>query len=371
MSDLHFTDDGPRDAPAVLLLGSLGSDLSMWDPQLPDLSARFRVLRADLRGHGRSPVQDGPYTLDDLVDDVLALLDRLSLARVHLVGLSLGGMVAMRLAARHPGRVGRLAVLCASAVYTPASTWVERAATVRAHGTSAVAGTVVGRWFVAPDAERAARFERMVVATPDEGYAACCDAIAGADLTADLPRISAPTLAIAGAEDAAAPPERLKHIADAIAGARLVVVPNAAHLANVDQPAAVTTALLLHLDEPGMAVRRAVLGDEHVDRAIAATTPFTAPFQDFITRTAWGDIWTRPGLGRRERSMITLAALTSLGHDNEIAMHVRAALRNGLTEAEIAEVLLHTGIYAGVPAANRAFAIAAETLAAERNDHSG
>jgi 4-carboxymuconolactone decarboxylase len=117
--------------------------------------------------------------------------------------------------------------------------------------------------------------------------------------------------------------------------------------------------------EIGMRIRREVLGDEHVDRAISTTTAFNAPFQEFITRTAWGDVWARPGLDRRVRSCITLAVLTALRAESEIALHVRAALRNGLTRDEIAEVLLHTAAYAGVPAANAAFAIAAEALAAE------
>jgi 3-oxoadipate enol-lactonase/4-carboxymuconolactone decarboxylase len=113
----------------------------------------------------------------------------------------------------------------------------------------------------------------------------------------------------------------------------------------------------------GMTVRREVLGDEHVDRAVAGSTPFSAPFQDFITRYAWGEVWTRPGLTRAERSMITLAALVSLGKEEELAMHVRAALRNGLTVEQIREVLLHCAVYAGVPAANRAFVIAQRVLA--------
>jgi 4-carboxymuconolactone decarboxylase len=113
----------------------------------------------------------------------------------------------------------------------------------------------------------------------------------------------------------------------------------------------------------GMTVRREVLGDEHVDRAVAGTTPLTAPFQDFITRYAWGEIWSRPGLSRAERSMITLTALVVLRQEGELAMHLRAALRNGLTPDQIGEVLLHTAVYAGVPAANRAFAIAREVLA--------
>jgi 4-carboxymuconolactone decarboxylase len=112
----------------------------------------------------------------------------------------------------------------------------------------------------------------------------------------------------------------------------------------------------------GMRVRREVLGNEHVDRAVAGTTEFTAPFQDFITRYAWGEVWDRPGLTRAQRSMITLAVLTALGRSEELAMHVRAALRNGLTPEDITEVLLHTAVYAGVPAANSAFAIAKSTI---------
>jgi 4-carboxymuconolactone decarboxylase len=117
--------------------------------------------------------------------------------------------------------------------------------------------------------------------------------------------------------------------------------------------------------EAGMEVRRAVLGDAHVDRAIERTTDFTAPFQEFITRYAWGGVWTREGVDRRTRSVITLSVLTALGRENEIGMHVRAALRNGLTPAEIGEIFIHTAIYASVPAANSAFAIAQEVIAAE------
>jgi len=119
------------------------------------------------------------------------------------------------------------------------------------------------------------------------------------------------------------------------------------------------------IHDAGMNVRRAVLGDEHVDRAIELTTEFTAPFQDFITRFAWGSVWTRDGLDRRTRSAITLSVLAALGRENEIEMHVRGALRNGLTPAEIAEVLLHTSVYAGVPAANAAFAIAQRVIQTE------
>lgn len=373
---VHHLDEGPRDAPLVLLLGCLGGTLETWAPQVAALTKRFRVVRNDTRGHGRSPVPTGPYSLDDLVDDAVALLDRLEVRRAHVVGLSLGGMTAMRLAARHPDRVDRLALLCTTARFPSAAPWRDRAATVRAEGVAAVARAVVERWFTDElrdaDPGLVTRWELVVAATPAEGYASCCEAVAAMDLVSDLAHIRAPTLAIAGENDPSTPPSHLQAIANGVAGARLLVLPQAAHLANVEQPTAVNAALLAHLDpagmdpsERGMQTRRAVLGASHVDRAVASTTPLSAPFQDFITRYAWGEIWSRPGLDRRTRSMLTVALLAALGHEQELGLHVLAAVKNGLTPEEIGEVLLHTALYAGVPAANSAIAIAQQVLRQE------
>jgi 3-oxoadipate enol-lactonase / 4-carboxymuconolactone decarboxylase len=372
--EVHAVVEGPADGPVVVLAGSLGSTLEMWDPQVPALAERFRVVRFDARGHGRSPVPPGPYALDDLVDDMVALLDRLGVERASVVGLSIGGMAAMRLAAREPHRVDRVAVLCTSAQLGPASNWTDRAATVRASGTGAVAEAVVERWFT--PALRAARpdvverMQAMVAATPPEGYAGCCEAIATMDLRGDLAGISAPLLAVAGRDDPATPPEHLAAVVGGVAAGQLLVLDGAAHLASVEQPAAVTAALLTHLGAPavpdrlarGMEVRRAVLGDDHVDRVVDRTTTLTAPFQDFITSYAWGEVWARPGLDRPTRSRLTLALLAALGHEAELALHLRAAVRNGLTADEIGEVLLHTAVYAGVPAVNSAFAVAQQVL---------
>ncbi len=374
--DVHAAVEGWKDAPAVLLVGSLGSTLEMWDPQVPGLAERFRVVRYDTRGHGRSPVPPGPYVLDDLVDDAVALLDRLHIRRAHVVGLSLGGMTAMRLAAREPDRVERLALLSTAAQIADPASWTARAAVVRDGGTADVADAVVQRWFTAflrlrqPDLVE--HWRSVVSSTPPEGYASCCEAIAGLDLLSDLARICAPTLVLGGEDDPATPPEQLRVIADAVPGARLVVLPQAAHLANLEQPVAVTALLQAHLDpagvtryDQGMTVRRAVLGDAHVDRSMAEATGLTRPLQDFITRYAWGDVWSRPGIDRRSRSMVTLALLTALGFDHELALHVRAAVTNGLSVDEIGEVLLHTAVYAGVPASNRALGIAQRVLADE------
>jgi 3-oxoadipate enol-lactonase len=241
----------PEGAPVVVLSNSLGSTLGMWDALAPGLSEHFRVVRYDTRGHGRSPVPQGPYVIDDLADDLLGLLDRLGVERAHVVGLSLGGMTAMRLAARNPERVDRLAVLCTSALLGPAQAWLDRAATVRAQGTGAVAEAVVSRWyteeFAAAHPDRIAAAQAMVAATPPEGYAGCCEAIAAMDLTEDLSSIAAPTLAIAGADDPATPPEHLERIAGGVKDGSLLVVPRAAHLAADEQPEAIIEALLEHL----------------------------------------------------------------------------------------------------------------------------
>ena len=252
---LHHEITGERGAPPVLLLNSLGSTLAMWERQVPALAERFLVLRCDTRGHGESPVPQGPYVIDDLVDDAVALLDNLDIQSAHVAGLSLGGMVATRLAARNPERVDRLALLCTSAQPGPPEAWAERAATVRAKGTGAVAETVVTRWLT--ENRRAAHpqttqyLQEMVASTPADGYAACCDVIRDVDLRADLTTITAPTLLVAGTDDPSTPPVHLQTIAAGVPGARLLELADCAHMATIDQPEAVTAALVEHFSAGG------------------------------------------------------------------------------------------------------------------------
>jgi 3-oxoadipate enol-lactonase/4-carboxymuconolactone decarboxylase len=373
---LSWRIDGSGDAPPLVLLNSVGSTTEMWSPLVGRLAEQFRVVRIDHRGHGASaPAAAGSScAIGDLGADVLAVLDELELERVDLAGLSLGGMTGMWLASHHPERIGRLALLCTSAHLPPAQGWLDRAVKVRADGMASIADAVVARWLTtdlaARDPELVARLRAMVSSIDAESYAQCCTAIAAMDLRADLGRISVPTLVIAGAQDSATPPEHGQLIADAIDGARLEIVTPAAHIATYDQPARVAALLLDHFRAgatlvTGYATRRSVLGGDHVDRTVAATTPLTQPFQEFLTRYAWGDIWSRSELSRRERSIATLAALVALGAEHELAMHVRAALRNGMTSQEVVEVLMHTALYAGLPRANRAIAIAREVLEAD------
>lgn len=367
---------GPAEAPVVVMGSSLGTDRHMWDAQARLLARRYRVVRYELRGHGAStsPAVDGAVTIADLGEDVLRLMDHLGVEHAHQVGLSIGGMIALWLAEHHPARVDRLAVVCSAPFLPPAQKWQDRAATVRTRGMGAIWDGVVAGWFT-PDHSDSRTRERMhgtFLAVDPEGYAQCCEAISAMDLRPDLGRVTAPTLVVAGADDPATPPAMGREITDAVAGeATFAVVADAAHISAVEQAAAVSRHLLEHLDADrpghaaGMAVRREVLGEAHVERAQEGTTALTADFQDFITRYAWGDVWTRPDLDRRTRSAVTLAVLMTLGHDGEFAMHVRAALRNGLTVDEIREVLLHVAIYAGVPVANHAYAIANQVLADE------
>jgi 3-oxoadipate enol-lactonase len=252
--DVDATVDGPEDAPVVVLANSLGATRGMWDPQVPPLAERFRVVTYDMRAHGTSPAPAGPYSLDDLVDDLVALLDRLGAERAHLAGLSLGGMVGLRLAAREPARVHRLAVLCTSAKTEPQG-FLDRAAAVRSGGTAPLAPAIAARWltpgYAAEHPELVARLESMIAGCDDEGYACCAEVVAGIDLRDDLARITVPTLVISGAEDQALPPEHQQAIADGIPGAELLTVSPAAHLANLERTLEVTGALLAHFDAAG------------------------------------------------------------------------------------------------------------------------
>lgn len=251
---LHRVVDGPADGPVVVFGGSLGSDLRMWEPQVAPLVERgFRVVRYDARGHGASPVPPGPYELEDLGADVVALLDELGVARAHFVGLSLGGMTGMWLGVHAPHRIASLVLCCTSAKLGPPSMWAERARTVRAEGTAAVAEAGVTRWltpaYLERHPDRAEFLRAMIAAVPAEGYAACCGVIERMDLLELLPKISAPTLVIAGADDpATSPGEHARPIAEGIPGARLEVVANAAHLGSYERPAEFTRLILDHLE---------------------------------------------------------------------------------------------------------------------------
>ena len=251
MVDLNFRVDGAIGAPSLVLGNSIGTTAELWDGQMPAFTEHFRVVRYEHRGHGGSPAPPGPYTIDELATDVLQLLDRLGISRASFAGISLGAMVAMRIATTDPDRTERLALCCTSAGLGRPDHWAARAATVRREGMAATTDMVLDRWLTPASREQqpdaVAHLVKTFEGVDPEGYAGCCEAIGAMDQLSTIGAIRAPTLVLAGAADPATPPPYAQAIHERIAGSTLVVLDDAAHLANIDQPAAFTAAVLAHL----------------------------------------------------------------------------------------------------------------------------
>jgi 3-oxoadipate enol-lactonase len=251
--ELGFEASGPTDAPPVLLGSSVGTTHHMWDRQVDVLAERWRVVAFDTRGHGGSPVTDGPLTVPDLAGDVLALADSLGLSTFGYCGLSLGGAIGQVLAARHPDRVRALVLCCTSARFADgADSWLERAARVRSEGMEWLVEPSTARWFTdgfpGREPDEAARLLDMLRQMSPDGYAAACEALATFDGRPLLGDIAAPTLVVAGEEDPATPVQMSEEIAAGVAGAELTVVRHASHLAAVERPDVVTDAIARHLE---------------------------------------------------------------------------------------------------------------------------
>jgi 3-oxoadipate enol-lactonase len=249
---LNHAIDGPEDAPALVLAGSLGTDLGMWRPQVAALAADFRLVRVDVRGHGASPVPAGPYTIDELGNDVLDTVNKLGIERFHFAGLSIGGMIGQWLGAYAPECIDRLVLLFTAAAPPDPALFSQRAVDVRAAGTPE--GLIEGllpRWLT--DDYRATHpavirwLTDMVSGCAAEGYASCAEAIAAMDLRPVLARISAPTLVFGGAQDGSLPPELGREIADAIPGARFELLDPAGHLGNIERADTINDLILEHL----------------------------------------------------------------------------------------------------------------------------
>ena len=373
---LYWRLDGEPDKPALLLLNSIGTDMSLWDRVVPLLLPKCRVLRMDARGHGASDAPAGDYSLETLASDALAVMDAAGVQVAAVCGLSLGGMIAMTLALRAPQRLSALICACTSA-QMDVEAWRTRVDTVRTQGMAAITDMALQRFFsdlfarAHPEVTASVR-TGLLTMSPD-GYAGCGGAIRDMDLAGRLAAIAAPALVICGSRDVSTPFEgHGERILAAIPGARSVTL-DAAHLACLETPDAFAGAVRDFLAETfdgsavrdagevlfeaGLTVRRKVLGDARVDRSLARRTPFNADFQAMITRYAWNEIWGRPGLDHRTRRLIVIAITTALGRWEEFRLHVRAGLeQGGFTQDELKEVLMQSAIYAGVPAANTAFA---------------
>jgi 3-oxoadipate enol-lactonase / 4-carboxymuconolactone decarboxylase len=364
--------EGTPGRPVLILSHSIGTDHAMWEPQIADLLWYFQVLRYDTRGHGASDAPPGEYSIDMLGRDVLGLADRLGISQFAFCGLSLGGAIGQWVVANAPERVTHLVLANTSPQFGSPANWNARIETVLKSGMAAIVDMAMQRFFspetLAQKYAYAESIRRLLLATDPIGYAGCCAALRDMDHTNLLRKIKAPTLVIVGDRDVSTPwTGHGEILAREIEGAKAVHLP-AAHISNLERPRSFTGTLLefLHPEEDalksGFEVRRAVLGDAHVDKAIAATTDFTREFQELITRYAWGTIWTRPALDPRTRRLLVLATTAALGRWEEFTLHVRAGLAHELELCDLKEVLLQTAIYAGVPAANTGFHIASEQI---------
>lgn len=379
---IYWRQDGAADKPALVLLTSIGTDLSLYDPVVPLLTPDFRVLRMDTRGHGASDAPAGDYSLDLLADDVLAVMDAAGVRKASLAGTSLGGMILMALAPKAPERVEALILACTSPAMDP-SVWDQRLVLIRGQGMAPLVEPVMERFFSggfrAQHPEIVETVRAAMLAQSPDGYCGCGAAIRDMALLGGLPSITAPTLVITGAKDVATPFDgHADKIVAAVPGARHVQI-DGAHLPSLEAPAALASVIrdfvgqVLRgtavqeakdtLFEAGLTTRRKVLGDAWVDKSLAKRTAFTADYQAMITRYAWNEIWGRPGLDHRTRRLLVLAICASLARWEEFRLHVRAGLeQGGFTQDELKETLMQLAIYAGVPAANTAFTEAADVM---------
>jgi 3-oxoadipate enol-lactonase / 4-carboxymuconolactone decarboxylase len=368
--------------PALVFVNGLGTDLHIWDGVLEELPRSWTLLRYDVRGHGLSEVGDGPTTIPALRADLSELLDRLGIGKVVLCGLSLGGVIAQEFALTEPERVRGICLCATASRIGSREMWQQRIDQIEAGGLAAVSELAMARWFGAPFREREAAAVRgcrsMLERTARAGYVGAAAALRDADLTARVAAIAAPALVVSGELDVATPPDQGRALAAALQSARFELLPQAGHLLCVEQPRALSRlliefarGLLPESSAPdtsdarfvqGMKVRRAVLGDAHVDRSSREATDFDRDFQEYVTRAAWGEVWVRPDLTLEARHLITIAMLAVLNRQEELAMHIAATRNTGVSAAQVKEVLMQVAVYAGAPAAHAAIKTAKRVL---------
>ncbi|MCC5882652.1 MAG: alpha/beta fold hydrolase [Halomonas sp.] len=368
---------GPEALPLVVLAHPLGMTQAVWDDILPMLLPRCRVLTWDLPGHGASqPWGDTPITPADLAAEALALADHAGVSRFHFVGTSIGGVIGQQLIGEHAERLLSATLTNTGAVIGNADLWSTRAGRIRQEGLAAMAEEIVPRWFAPAsfEAEPAlkAGWCTQMGRGDDESYARLCEMLGSHAFSGKLSGKGVKVRLLGGSEDLATPPATLEALAAELDGAPLEILQGIGHVPSVEVPKLFAEKLLAGMAvelgnvaeqgvnyATGLATRKQVLGEEHVARSTQNANSLDAPFQQMITRLAWGELWSNDDLTRRERSLITTGILAALGRE-ELVLHLKTAKRIGLSEAALRQVLMHVAIYAGVPAANHAFALAKE-----------
>ncbi|CEP33770.1 MULTISPECIES: alpha/beta fold hydrolase [unclassified Halomonas] len=368
---------GAESNPLVVLAHPLGMSQAVWDDVIPALLSRYRVLTWDLPGHGASQAVSGEQiTPPDLAAEALALVELAGAQRFHFAGTSIGGVVGQQLIAEHSERLLSVTLTNTGAVIGNPDLWNTRAGRVRQEGLAAMSQEIVPRWF-APAAFEASPALKAGWCTQmgrgdDESYAQLCEMLGRDTFTGKLAAKQAKVQLFGGSEDMATPPATLEALSAELDGAPLEIFDGVGHVPAVEAPGLFAEKLLAVLAADlgdvanhgvayatGLETRKQVLGEEHVARSTANANSLDAPFQQMITRLAWGELWSNDDLTRRERSMITTGILAALGRE-ELTLHLKTAKRIGLTQAELRQVLMHVAIYGGVPAANHAFALAKE-----------
>jgi 3-oxoadipate enol-lactonase / 4-carboxymuconolactone decarboxylase len=368
---LNYRIQGTPNSPVLVFSNSLGSEMMMWDELIPYLLPFFRVLQYNTRGHGGSIDKiDSPYTIAILGQDVIDLLDQLNIQEAYFCGLSMGGLIGQWLGINCPNRVKKLIISNSGAKIGNDERWNGRISTLKANGVQAIADDTMERWFTdnfrANNLQRVAETKAMFLRSNVTGYCNCCAAIRDADFREDLQKISVETLVITGDEDPVTDVEQAEFLANNIPNSHLKIF-KARHLSATELPQEFAKTIIEFIAgktayEQGMHVRRTVLSNTHVDKANANVNSFTADFQEFITKYAWGEIWIRTDLAKREKSLITMAMLIALNRPAEFKMHVKAAFNNGVTVSEVKGVIMQSAIYCGLPAANDAFHLALEVM---------
>ncbi|MEO1491849.1 MAG: 3-oxoadipate enol-lactonase [Pseudomonadota bacterium] len=377
---LRYRVAGDPRGPAVVFANSLGTDLTIWDEVVARLPQGYRMVGMDKRGHGLTSLPGGSVTIADHAGDVLRLMDHLGIDEAVIAGVSVGGLIAQKVAALSPARV-RGVVLCnTGAKIGSDQIWNPRIEMATTQGLEPMADAVMERWFTPPfHADRAtelAGYRAMLTNTPALGYAATCRAIRDEDLTESTRALSVPALCIAGSGDLATPPELVQTLAGLIDGAEYLEIAECGHIPMVEQPDQCADAIAGFLAgfedgaalSRGTATRRKVLGGAHVDRSVANATAMDTAYVQFITEGPWGSVWSRKYLPLRLRSMLTVSLLAAIGQEEELKLHLRATANTGATEDDIAEAMLHVAVYAGVPRANHALKIAKEVFAELREE---
>jgi 3-oxoadipate enol-lactonase / 4-carboxymuconolactone decarboxylase len=363
---IRYKLEGTKGLPILVFSNSLGTDYRMWDGIMPALLPYFQILRYDTRGHGGTTATSESYSIELLGNDVLALTTALKIKKFAFCGLSMGGLIGQWLGIYHSEKLDKLIICNTASKIGSAETWNERIEGILKNGTPSIWAGTLTRWFTPAFHQEKGKMQAVKSAflgCSTEGYAAACAAVRDADFREKISEIDVKTLIIAANQDPVTTVEHAEFMQSKIKNSVLKIL-EAAHLSSVEQPEKFGVALLDFLIpkmtnkttyEKGMKIRRKVLGDAHVDRATANITDLNRDFQDLITRYAWGEIWTRDTLTHRDRSLITLSMLIALNREDEFKMHIRAAFNNGVTVAEIKEVIMQSAIYCGLPAANGAF----------------